>query len=87
MSKGILDIDAGNTRLEWRLLNEVGETIVSGFDHYKPHYKAVVFRVVDKLPFWPAHCRLSCMHGDEYRLTSALEKCLDLNVETLSSLS
>ncbi len=87
MSKGILDIDAGNTRLKWRLLNEKGDVILSGFDHYKPHYKAVVCRVVDKLPFWPARCRLCCVHTDEatHELASALKNCLELDVESLSS--
>ena len=85
MSKGILDIDAGNTRLKWRLLNEKREVILSGFDHYRPHYKAVVCRVVDKLPFWPVRCRLCCAHTDEAtsELAQALEACLGFAVETL----
>ncbi|WP_461535674.1 type III pantothenate kinase [Spongorhabdus nitratireducens] len=86
MSKGVLDIDAGNTRLKWRLQDETGRIILSGFDHYQPHYKAVVHRVVDKLPFWPLRCRLSSVHTHEssQELAAALGNCLGTSVETLS---
>ena len=58
----MLEIDVGNTRLKWRLLNEDGNALRSGTELLKT--EPFAFLQVEPLP---KRVRVSCVRGEEFR--------------------